>query len=396
MIHAAPHIANVRYAIRNISAEATRLQAAGKRILYCNIGDPLKFDFATPPHLVEIVAKAMRDGHNGYAPSMGIPSARAAVAKDLVQRGLASVRPDDVVITAGASEAIDLSLSALLSPGDEVLLPAPGYPLYYAVANRLQAKVVPYYLDESRGWRIDASDIAKRVTPKTRAVVVCNPNNPTGSVATTQELREVLDIARRQNLVVLSDEIYERLIFDGEPTSMGSLASDVAIIVLSGLSKAYLAPGWRVGWMAFANPALTQEIATAVGRLADARLCGPAPAQHAVEPALFGSQAHLPPLRAKLRARRDLTVKRLNSIAGISVVEPKAAFYALPRLELPGLTSDETFVLGLLRETGVLFVHGEGFGQMPGSHHFRVVYLPEEAVLTEALEKLAHYVAHSS
>lgn len=392
MLKPAPHIANVKYAIRNIAAEATRLEKQGKRILYCNVGDPLKFDFKTPPHLIEAVEKAMRDGKNGYAPSPGIPQARAAVARQLVAEGLTRVTPDDVVITAGASEAIDLTLTSLLEPGDEVLLPSPGYPLYNAIAARLSAKVLSYQLDESRGWAIDTDELERLVTKRTRAVVICNPNNPTGALLTKDNLLAVLDFARRHGLAVLSDEIYDKLLFEGAHTPTGTLADDVPIITFNGLSKAYLACGWRVGWLSFANPEATREVAAAIRRLADARLCGPAPVQYAVEPALTGSQAHIPEMMAKLRARRDLVVKAIGEIGGVSVVTPKAAFYAMPRLELPGLTSDEDFVLRLVRETGVLFVHGEGFGQTPGTHHFRVVYLPDEATLADAFARLGDFV----
>lgn len=392
MLQPAPHIEHVKYAIRNIAAEAARLEAQGQRILYCNIGDPLRFDFQTPPHLVEAVHRAMLDGKNGYAPSLGIPQARAAVARSLNAQGHARVTPDDVVLTAGASEAIDLTLTALLEPGDEVLLPSPGYPLYNAVAARLSAKVLSYQLDEARGWAIDVEELERLVTPRTRAVVICNPNNPTGALATKENLLALLAFARRHGVAVLSDEIYDKLIFDEPHVSTGTLADDVPIITFNGLSKAYLACGWRVGWLSFANPKLTANVAAAIRRLADARLCGPAPVQYAVEPALFGPQDHLPAMMKTLRTRRDLMVKALSAIPGVSVVTPRAAFYAMPRLELPGLKSDEDFVLKLVRETGVLFVHGEGFGQKPGTHHVRVVYLPDEATLKDAFERFAAFV----
>ena len=392
MFRAAPHIANVRYAIRNIAAEAARVEATGKRVLHCNIGDPLKFDFATPPHLVEAVIRALRDGGNGYAPSAGLLPARTAVAEDARRHGMTRVTPQDVFITAGVSEAIDLLLTATLEPGDEVLLPCPGYPLYDAIAARLQAKAVHYFPDEARGWDIDPSDIASRVTERTRALVLCSPNNPTGTVYRQKTLLDVLEVARRHQLLVLSDEIYDRLSYGEAPAPLGSFSESAAVVMLNGLSKAYLCPGWRVGWLAFVNPDATREIAQAVQRLADARLCGPAPVQHAIEPALFGSQAHLPEMMARLRPRRDLTVQRLNSIPGLSCVEPQGAFYCMPRIQIPGVTSDEDFVLRLLREHQVLFVHGSGFGQREGTQHFRVVFLPPLDVLSEAFDRLERFV----
>jgi len=365
VLRPAPHIANVRYAIRNIAQEASRLEAQGRRIIACNIGDPLKYDFPTPPHLIAAVEKAMRDGLNGYGPSAGLQRAREAVAVDANQRGMPLVRPSNVFITAGASEAIDMTLTALLEPGDEVLLPSPGYPLYNAIAARLNAVAVSYYLDESKDWAIDPEELESHVTPRTRAIVICNP---------------------------LTDEIYDKLLYDGTHVPTGALADDVPIIMFNGLSKAYLACGWRVGWLAFVNPSLTTEVEAAIQRLADARLCGPAPFQHAVAPALTGPQDHIPVMMAKMRSRRDVMVKALRAIPGISVVEPQGAFYAMPRIQLPGVDDDERFILELLHETGVLFVHGSGFGERPGTQHFRVVFLPPEAVLTEAFETLGRFI----
>lgn len=392
LIQPAPHIANVKYAIRNIAAEAARLEALGKVIIPCNLGDPLRFDFQTPPHLVETVAKALRDNQNDYVASAGLPEARAAVAA----ANTPGVRMEDVFITSGVSEAIDLVLTALLEPGDEVLLPSPGYPLYYAIAARLRASAVPYLLDEARGWAIDPSELAEKVTARTKAVVLCNPNNPTGAVASRVELEAVLQVARQHGLVVLSDEIYDRLLFSGAHVPTATLCDDVPIISFNGLSKAYLCPGWRVGWLTLHAPKLLAELGAAIRRLADARLCGPGPFQYAVKPALLGPQDHIAAALAKLRARRELTVRRLRGISGISVVEPQGAFYALPSLDREWDGGDESFVLDLLRETGVLFVPGEGFGQRPGTRHFRVVFLPPEAVLDAAFDGLEAFLRSRS
>jgi alanine-synthesizing transaminase len=392
VIRPAPHIANVKYAIRNIAAEAGRLEAQGKRILACNIGDPLKYDFPTPPHLIAAVEKAMHDGLNGYGASAGLKGAREAVANEANARGMKLVKPENVFITSGASEAIDLTLTALLEPGDEVLLPSPGYPLYNAIAARLGAVAVSYYLDEAKDWAIDPDELESHITPKTRAVVICNPNNPTGAVLNQKTIEAVLAVARKHDIAVLSDEIYDRLLYGGTHVPTGTLADDVPIIMFNGLSKAYLACGWRVGWLAFVNPHLTADVQAAVQRLADARLCGPAPFQHAVAPALTGSQAHIPVMMEKMRSRRDVMMKGLRAIPGVSVVEPQGAFYAMPRLQVPGVVDDEQFILELLRETGVLFVHGSGFGEKPGTQHFRVVFLPPEPVLAEAFETLGRFI----
>jgi len=392
VVEPAARIQNVRYAIRNVVAEALKLERQGREILYCNVGDPLKFDFATPPHLVEAVHKAMVDGHNGYAPSPGLAQAREAVAADAAARGFPGVSAEDVLITAGASEAIELTLTAMLDPGDSLLLPSPGYPLYNAVAAKLQVEVIPYHLDESRGWSVDAAEVDRLVGPRTRAVVICNPNNPTGGLNDKAGLLKVLEVARRRRLAVLSDEIYDRLLYGAPHTPTATLAEDVPIVTFNGLSKAYLACGWRVGWAIFSNRGLTSSLRGAALRLADARLCGPAPAQYAVKPALEGPQDHIAQMMGKLRERRDVTVRRLNAIPGLSCVEPGGAFYAMPRLQLPGVTDDERFVIDLLHETGVLFVHGSGFGQAPGTQHFRVVFLPPPAVLERAFDKLEAFV----
>lgn len=392
MVRPAKHIENVRYAIRNVVAEASRLEAQGRQILYLNIGDPLKFDFQTPPHLIEAVHRAMRDGHNGYAPSAGIPAAREAIAMETTRSGIHGVLPSDVVVTMGASEALELALTALLEPGERVLLPCPGYPLYNALMAKLNAQGVPYTLDEDNGWSLDLEEIERLCTPGTRAILLCNPNNPTGAVLDRKVLEGLLEIARRHELVVLSDEIYDKLLYDKAHVATASLATDVPIITFNGLSKAYLACGWRVGWLVFCNSYLMPELKNAVLRLADARLCGPAPQQYAIAPALQGPQDHIPEMMKRMRSRRDLMVRRINAIPGLSVVEPAAAFYAMPRLRLPGVTNDEQFVLSLLRETGVLFVHGSGFGQKAGTTHFRVVFLPGEQTLTTAFDRLEAFV----
>ncbi|ATB30816.1 aminotransferase class I/II-fold pyridoxal phosphate-dependent enzyme [Melittangium boletus] len=392
MVRPARHIENVRYAIRNVVAEAHRLETQGRRILYLNIGDPLKFDFQTPPHLIEAVSRALRDGHNGYAPSAGILTAREAIARECTEKGIPNVSPEDVVVTSGASEALELALTALLEPGERVLLPCPGYPLYGALMAKLNTVGVPYTLDEDRGWSLDLEEIDRLCTPDTRAILLCNPNNPTGAVLSREVLEGLVEIARRRGLVILSDEIYEKLIYDKAHVPTAALATDVPIITFNGLTKAYLACGWRVGWLVFNNAHLMPELRAAVLRLADARLCSPGPQQYAIAPALDGPQEHIQEMMARLRVRRDLTVRRINAIPGLSMQEPASAFYAMPRLRLPGVVSDEAFVLSLLRETGVLFVHGSGFGQKEGTQHFRVVFLPQEEVLTAAFDRLEAFV----
>jgi len=299
----AARVAGFTYAIRNIVNEARKVEATGTRIRYLNIGDPIIFGFKTPPHLIEAVERAMRDNQNCYAPSPGIPSAREAVAADFTARGVPTV-PDRVLITTGASEGIDLALNALANPGDEVLVPMPTYPLYTAVLAKIAARAVFYRLDPANRWQPDLDGIRRLVTPKTRALVVIDPNNPTGSVYPPETRRALLDLAARHGFVLLADEVYGDLAYDGPVPPMAALDLDAPVISFSSLSKAYLAPGWRAGWMAVGRSARLDDVVAALRKLADGRLCSPVPMQYAVTAALTQDRAHQVTLRADLRAPR--------------------------------------------------------------------------------------------
>ncbi len=381
---------NVTYAIRNIVAEAKKIEAGGKKILYCNIGDPCKFDFETPVHIIEAVVEAMKRGDNGYAPSPGIEQARQAVAKHMAGYNKVNVSPEKVFLTSGGSEAIELALTALLNPGENVLTPAPGYPLYNAVLTKIGARLNPYYLDD--GWNPDPQEIKSKINDKTKAIILINPNNPTGKMYDLELLNEIISIARQHNLVIFSDEIYDKLLFEKKHISIASLCGDVPVITLNGMSKSYLVPGWRVGWMAISNLDDNDPYFLTIKRLLDARLCSPGPQQYAIKAALEGPQDHLIEVNQKLRERRDLVYGRLNKIDGISCVKPDAAFYAMAQLHSDKFKTDEEFVLQLLRETGVLFVHGSGFETKPGTKSFRVVFLPNTEILNEALDKLEEFM----
>ena len=386
----AARVAGFTYAIRNIVNEARKVEATGTRIRYLNIGDPIIFGFKTPPHLIEAVERAMRDNQNCYAPSPGIPSAREAVAADFTARGVPTV-PDRVLITTGASEGIDLALNALANPGDEVLVPMPTYPLYTAVLAKIAARAVFYRLDPANRWQPDLDGIRRLVTPKTRALVVIDPNNPTGSVYPPETRRALLDLAARHGFVLLADEVYGDLAYDGPVPPMAALDLDAPVISFSSLSKAYLAPGWRAGWMAVGRSARLDDVVAALRKLADGRLCSPVPMQYAVTAALTQDRAHQVTLRADLRARAEVTTRRFQAMPGMSCVAPVAAFYAMPRVELPPGRTDEEFVLGLLRATGVLCVHGSGFGMPPDAGFFRVVFLASPAELNEIYDAVAGF-----
>jgi alanine-synthesizing transaminase len=387
---AAMRLEHVRYAIRDVAVLAEQLASQGKEILPLNIGDPLKFDFPTPPHLIEAVAKAMRDGHNGYAPSLGIREAIETVRAEAERKGIHNIQ--SVFITAGTSEAVDLCLTALLNPGENVLTPIPEYPLYSAVLAKLGAQPNGYQLDESAGWEPNLEHLASHVFTGTRGIVVINPNNPTGAVYSRAALEAIASLAREHNLVIFADEIYEKLILDGPPhISIATLAPDVPVVTLNGLSKAYLAPGWRVGWgVVSGEAAAVKPYLEGIHKLLRARLCSNHPQQYAVRPALEGPQDHLPEVLRKLRSRRDLTMQWCNSTPRVSCVEPRGAFYAFPRLDISG--SDEDFVKNLLAEKQVLVVHGSGFGQEPGTRHCRIVFLPDEATLSRAYENMRAFI----
>jgi tyrosine/nicotianamine family aminotransferase len=392
MIKAAERTKNFTYAIRNIVSEAKKIEAEGKKVTYLNIGDPVPYGFNTPPHLVEAVEKALRDGHNGYAPSPGIPQAREAVAREAVRRGI-NISPDDVIITSGASEAADIVLSSMLEPGDEVLVPSPGYPLYTAILAKLGAKEVSYRLDPKNNWQPSVDDIKALINNRTRAIVIINPNNPTGAIYSKENLLEVLSVANQAGLVILADEVYWRMAYQEIAPPIASLVDDsVPVITFESMSKIYLAPGWRVGWMKISNPHLMTDLRVGINKMADARLCSARPPQHAVAAALDGDHTYLEDVMNRFRARRDLSYERINAIEGMNCTLPQGAFYLMAQMEQLGDATDEQFVVSLLRETGVLFVHGSGFGMDPKDGYFRIVYLPELDVLNNVYDRLAEFV----
>jgi alanine-synthesizing transaminase len=389
-IPVADKIHRFSYAIRNIVAEAKRVEAEGKQVRYLNIGDPVSFGFQTPAHLVAAVERALRDGHNGYGPSAGITPARESVARELTSRGF-PVPADRVFITAGTSEAIDLALSALVDDEGEVLVPMPTYPLYTAVLAKLGTRARYYRCDAAHQWTPDIDELRRLVTPATRAIVIIDPNNPTGASYSTATRRALLDIADEHGLVILADEVYGDLGYEGPVPSIGSLDPDAAIISFSSLSKAYLAPGWRTGWMAIGRSPRLNDVVNAVAKLADARLCSTVPMQYAVMSALDGDRSHQIEFRAALKLRAQITSDSFNAIPGFSCVTPVAAFYAMPKLTLPPGRTDEEFVLGLLRTAGVLCVYGSGFGMSPADGFMRVVFLASPDELRDIYRLVADF-----
>jgi aspartate/methionine/tyrosine aminotransferase len=380
------------YAIRNIVAEAKAVEARGKAVRYLNIGDPVAAGFSTPAHLVEAASRAMREGHNGYLASAGILEAREAVAADYTAHGVPT-SPDRVLITAGTSEGIELTLSALVDPGDEVLVPSPTYPLYTAVLAKIGATPRYYRTDPDRDWMPDLDHMRSIVTERTKAIVMIDPNNPTGAVYPTAVRRAIIDLAERHDLTILADEVYGETGFDGPVPLLSTLDLDAPIISFSSMSKAYLAPGWRTGWLVVGRTPRLDNALAAIKKMADGRLCSPGPMQHAIAPALLGDRSHQPAFRAALAERAKVTTDLLNAIPGMRCVAPRGTFYAMPQVTLPPGRTDEHYVLSLLREAGILTVYGSGFGMAPEAGTFRIVFLAQPSELRTIYADIAAFTA---
>ena len=389
-ISPAHRLDNLRYAIRDLAVTADEVVKQGHKVLYLNVGDPNAFDFATPAHVVEAAYRAMRDNKNGYAPSLGISEAIEAIRAEAARKGITTVQ--DIAVTTGASEAVDVCLTALLNPGENVLTPSPDYPLYSAVLCKTGAEMNTYFLNEEDGWQPDLDDLRRKINSRTRGIVLINPNNPTGALCTRKMLEQIAELARQHNLLIIADEIYDKLILDGgEQISIAAVAPDVPVLTIGGLSKNYLAPGWRIGWtIVSGDAAAVKPYIEGMHKILRARLSANHPEQYAIKPALEGPHDHLVEVIRKLSARRDLTVESCNSIPHISCVPPRGAFYAFPRIDVP--EADDVFVKELLLQKHILVVHGSGFGQKPGTKHFRIVFLPPEGVLKQAYAEIGNFV----
>jgi alanine-synthesizing transaminase len=387
MIHPSERAANFNYAIRNVVRAAEALERQGRRVIYLNIGDPQSFGFRPPDFVVEAVNRAVHDKFSGYSHSSGLLEAREAVARYASKLG-SPTETKDVVITSGASEAADLTLTALVNPGEEVLLPAPGYPIYPAIVGKLGAQVRYYHLQPQDGWRPSVDEVRSLINKNTRAIVLINPSNPAGSLTPDNITLELLKLAAERDLLVISDEVYRDLCFSTAPTAASVLAkeSGAAVVTLESLSKTHMLSGWRIGWLRFTHAEKMGGLADAVMRLAGGRLCSPTPAQYAVAPALEGSKGYIANFIQEIRKRRDLATSRVASIEGLSCVVPEAAFYLMVKTEDLAGRTDEQFAIDLLEASGVLVVHGSGFGCDPADGYFRLVYLADEQLLAEAFD----------
>lgn len=387
MIHSSERAANFVYAIRNVVRAAEALERQGRRVIYLNIGDPQAFGFHPPDFVIEAVNRAVKEKFSGYSHSSGLPEARDAIARYATKLG-SPTETKDVIVTAGASEAADLILTGLVNPGEEVLLPAPGYPIYPAIVGKLGARVRYYRLHSDNHWRPDVDEIKSLVNQNTRALVLINPSNPTGSITPDNITRELLQFAAERDLLVISDEVYRELCFEAPPTAASVLAkeSGAPVITLESLSKTHMLSGWRIGWMRFTHPEKMTDLVNAVIKLAGGRLCSPTPAQYAVQPALEGSRDYIANFLSEIKRRRDLATARIDTINGLSCVVPQAAFYLMVKTDNLNGRTDEQFAIDLLEASGVLVVHGSGFGCDPADGYFRLVYLAGEQTLDAAFD----------
>jgi len=385
----------ISYAIRDVVLPARELEKKGFKILHLNIGDPNKYDFDTPQHMKEALYQATLEGHNGYAPSEGYIELREAIADREKQRNHISYHPDDICVTTGVTESLQILLEASLDANDELLIPGPTYPQYQLITRVNDALPVPYRCLEEEGWQPDVDQIRKKISNRTKAIVIINPNNPTGALYSRKVLKEIIDIAGEFHIPVVSDEIYDDLTFSDKQVATAQLAKDVPIITFNGFSKVYLVPGWRMGYVLFHHQGELDEVQDAFLRIARSRLCASSICQKACIAALKGPQDHIEEVNKKLRQRRDFSYKRLNEIPGISTAKPEGAFYIFPRIDAmnEGIwKNDKDFVLDMLHEIKVLVVHGSGFCSVFGKNHFRVVFLPQMEILEEAFDKMESFM----
>lgn len=386
-IPANPRSLEIEYAIRDVIIPATELEKQGHKIMKLNIGDPNKYDFDTPDFIREGVAEALNMRMNGYAPSSGIPQLIDAIVGDERSRGN-MIEDKDVVVTHGVTEALQMIFFAGLAPGDELLVPGPSYPPYITYARMVGAKPISYRTIEEEGWIPDVEDIASKITERTKAIAIINPNNPTGALYDAATIKKIGDLAEKHGLFLISDEIYNLMTFADETPSTANICRNVPVITLNGISKIYLAPGWRIGYLAIRDvDNALEDITDGILRQSRARLCANSVCMFAYYKALMGDRHHIRETMTKLRKRREIAYRRLNEIEGTSTQLPGGAFYMFPKIDNMGpWKTDKEFSLDLLKEEKVLTVFGSGFGKEYGSDHFRIVILPPEDILHKAFD----------
>ena len=384
-------VVGVEYAIRDIVLAARKVEQSGMKVDYLNIGDPVQFGFQPPDNVKQALIDSINKGENYYSTSEGLLELREEIAKKENAKGL-SISADDVLITNGVSEGLDMVISSIVEEGDEVLLPGPYYPPYASYV-RLHGGVPVEFSVDLNNSTPDIDDIKSKITSKTVAICLISPNNPTGVVFNENALKELVDIANEHNLYIICDEIYDQIIFDDKFVGIGKVAGDSPVIILNGFSKVHLMSGWRIGYIAFNRSPQLESIREHLPKLARVRIATSLPVQHAALESLRGSQNYIHDFVSEMKKHRDLVVKRLNQIPGLSCPNPKGAFYAFPKIEDNRFGNDKEFVTKLLESKGVLTVHGSGFGEQYGTGHFRLVYLPSLEILDSAMNKIEEFVS---
>jgi alanine-synthesizing transaminase len=385
----------IEYAIRDVMVNAGPITKMGKKIFYLNIGDPVAFDFPTPPHIRQALIEAVQSGENYYSPSEGMPELRQAIAEKEKRVNNVEIRAENVLITSGVSEGIQMGISALVEKGDEILIPGPAYPPYISYSKASYGTPVTYETLEEENWQPNIDDLRSKITEKTRAIVIINPNNPSGALYRKKVVKQMLDIAGEHDILVMSDEIYDQIRYVENFASTAQLAKDLPVVGLNGFSKVYLMTGWRLGYIYFyeQNNEL-QKLKETIEKEERIRICANTPVQIAGIAALNGPQDHVKDMVDRLRARRDYAWRRLNEIEGISCAKPEGAFYVFPRIHDVGSKwkTDMEFAVELLKETGVLLVHGSGFDPHYGAGHVRGVFLPPIKTLEEAFNEVERFM----
>jgi aspartate/methionine/tyrosine aminotransferase len=384
-------VTSVEYAIRDIVLAARKVEQKGMKVDYLNIGDPVQFGFQPPDNVKQALIDAVNKGENYYSASEGLLELREEIAKKENAKGL-SISADEIIVTNGVSEGLDMVISSIIEEGDEVLLPGPYYPPYASYV-RLHGGVPVEFAVDLNNSTPDIDDIKSKITSKTVAICLISPNNPTGVVFNENSLKELVDIANQHNLYIICDEIYDQIIFDEKFVGIGKVAGDSPVIILNGFSKVHLMSGWRIGYIAFNQSPQLEAIREHLPKLARVRIATSLPVQHAALESLRGPQDYINGFVTEIKKRRDLVIKRLNEMPGISCPNPKGAFYAFPKIEDNRFGTDKEFVTKLLETKGVLTVHGSGFGKQYGSEHFRLVYLPSLEILDSAMNKIEDFVS---
>ena len=384
-------VVGVEYAIRDIVLAARKVEQSGMQVDYLNIGDPVQFGFQPPENVKQALINSIDRGENYYSTSEGLLELREEIAKKENAKGL-SITADDILITNGVSEGLDMVISSIVEEGDEVLLPGPYYPPYASYV-RLHGGIPVEFSVDLNNSTPDIDDIKSKITSKTVAICLISPNNPTGVVFNENSLKELVDVANQHNLYIICDEIYDQIIFDDKFVGIGKVAGDSPVIILNGFSKVHLMSGWRIGYIAFNQSPQLESLREHLPKLARVRIATNLTIQHAALESLRGSQNYIGDFVSEIKKHRDLVVKRLNEMPGLSCPNPKGAFYAFPKIEDNRFGTDKEFVTKLLESKGVLTVHGSGFGELYGSGHFRLVYLPSLEILDSAMNKIEEFVS---